>query len=144
MPLSRAELNAFDTYQPAIPKVKDGKTNSIEQIEAEQAIARAWEAVKKVIFERDKGRCRLCGLRCWYGATKVRERADPHHIIFASAGGPDESWNLLLLCRGCHDLCHKVRRFWLSGNADDRDPAGKGCVKVERQVESGFEVVGLI
>ena len=142
MPLSRAVLHASADPGLAIPKCRQSR--DMEKIEEQRAIERAWEAVKKVIFERDKGRCRLCGLKCWYGSAKLSERADAHHIIFASAGGPDESWNLLLLCRGCHDLVHVMKRFFLSGNADDRDPAGKGCVKVERQIESGFEVVGLI
>lgn len=138
MPISRAILDA----DPLVPSRMD-TTVSIEAIKDNQAAARAWEAVKQFIAKRDKHRCRLCGKSCAYG-NPIETKADPHHIIFASAGGPDESWNLLLLCRGCHDLCHKVRRFWLSGNANDRDPAGRGCVKVERQVESGFEVVGFI
>jgi predicted restriction endonuclease len=138
MPISRAILDA----EPLVKSRLD-TTASIEAIEDKHVIARAWEKVKSVIAVRDKYRCRLCGKACRYG-DPIETRADAHHIIFASAGGPDESWNLLHLCRGCHDLCHKVRRFWLSGNADDRDPAGKGCVKVERQVESGFEVVGFI
>jgi hypothetical protein len=32
----------------------------------------------------------------------------------------------------------------LSGNADEKNELGKGCVKVERQTESGFETVGFI
>jgi 5-methylcytosine-specific restriction endonuclease McrA len=138
MAISRAILDA----DPVVKSRLD-TTASIEAIDEKRAIERAWEAVKQVIAKRDKYRCRLCGKACGYG-NPIETRADAHHIIFASAGGTDDSWNLLHLCRGCHDLCHKVRRFWLSGNADDRDPAGKGCVKVERQVESGFEVVGFI
>lgn len=115
----------------------------MEVIEAKLAAERAWEAVKKAIAERDTFQCRMCGKACRYG-DPIETKADPHHIIFASAGGPDESWNLLYLCRRCHDLCHKARRFWLSGNADEKDELGRGTVKVERQIEGGFEVVGFI
>lgn len=142
MAISRAVLNASNDPGLAIPKCR--QSQSMEKIDAQRAIERAWDTVKKFIFERDKGRCRLCGMKCWYGAAKLSEKADPHHIIFASAQGPDESWNLLLLCRGCHDLVHIVKRFYLSGNADHRDQFGKGVVKVERQGESGFVVVGFI
>lgn len=143
MPLSRDILDQ-PGYQPPIPKCAHGITESIEKIDEQLTVEQNWERVKKAVALRDDGRCRMCGRRCSYGARKLAERADPHHIIFQSAQGPDETWNVLLLCREHHDMCHKVRRFWLSGNADDRDPAGKGCVKVERQGESGFEVVGLI
>jgi hypothetical protein len=142
MPLDRAILDAeIDT--PANAKCPSGSTASMERIEVLREAERAWEFVKRFIAARDKYRCRLCGKGCRYG-DPITTRADAHHIIFASAGGPDESWNLLHLCRSCHDLCHKVRRFWLSGNADDRDELGKGMVKVEQQAESGFEVVGYI
>lgn len=138
MPLPRAILDA--------PTVTDrlDSTVDLERIEELRAIERNWERVKKLVAERDKGRCRLCGKRCSYGAKSLSERGDPHHIVFQSAGGEDSTANVLLLCRACHDLCHKVRRFWLSGNADDKDPMGKGVVKVERQGESGFVVVGFI
>lgn len=144
MALSRSELNVESFPGLAIPKTRDGQSVSMDRIEEKRAIERAWEAVKAIVAKRDKFRCRMCGLACHYGHPDISKRADPHHIIFASAGGPDESWNLLYMCRSCHDLVHIVKRFFLSGNADDRDPAGKGCVKVERQVESGFAVVGFI
>lgn len=141
MPIPRAILDEAPDDPGGNPKCRTSM--SMDVIAAKLAAERAWEAVKKVIAERDQYRCRLCGKSCRYG-DPITTRADAHHIIFASAGGPDASWNLLHFCRGCHDLCHKVKRFYLTGNADDRDPMGKGCVKVERQIESGFEVVGFI
>lgn len=141
-PLSRAVLNA-DVDPSPNAKCPDGTSASMEAINQKHAIVMAWEVVKRFIAARDKYRCRLCGKSCRYG-DPIDTRADAHHIIFASAGGSDHSSNLLYLCRGCHDLIHVVKRFFLSGNADEFDPAGKGCVKVERQIESGFEVVGLI
>lgn len=38
-----------------------------------------------------------------------RPGTDPHHIRFRSQGGPDASWNLLWLCRTCHDDIHAGR-----------------------------------
>ncbi len=141
MALSRAILDAQPGAELANPKCR--QSVSMVAIESAQATKLAWEKVKAFIAKRDSYRCRLCGKGCRYG-DPIETRADAHHIIFRSAGGEDVSWNLIYLCRGCHDLVHKVRRFFLSGNADDRDPAGKGCVKVERQIESGFEVVGFV
>lgn len=33
--------------------------------------------------------------------------ADPAHIRSRGAGGPDEPWNLLSLCRNCHIYQHR-------------------------------------
>ena len=142
MPLPRSILDApFDPLPNA--KCPSGSSASQEAITEAQQIVRAWEALKRQIAVRDKYRCRLCGKACRY-TDPLPTKADPHHIIFASAQGPDASYNLLYMCRGCHDLVHKVRRFWLTGNADDKDEMGRGMVKVERQTESGFECVGFI
>lgn len=144
MALSRAILDAApEPTGLAIPKCPEGTTESMEAIAESYAIERAWQRVKSVIAIRDKYRCRLCGKPCRYG-DPIATKADAHHIVFASAGGDDTSGNLLYLCRGCHDLIHVVKRFFLSGNADERDELGKGCVKVERQGEGGFETVGWI
>ena len=67
MPLSRALLHEDDASTLANPKCR--QSLSMERIEAQHEIERAWEDVKHVIFARDKGRCRLCGLKCWYGAA---------------------------------------------------------------------------
>lgn len=143
MPISRSILNAPDTYVAAIPKVRAGQTSDMEKINEQRAIERAWEALKRYVYDRDKGRCRLCGLRCFFGG-KLTERADVHHVVFASAGGEDTKENCLLLCRSCHDLIHVVKRFFLSGDADAKDELGKGMVKVEKAVDGGFAVVGFI
>lgn len=144
MPLSRAILDAPADAPLAIPKCPEGTTAAMEQIDLDKVIARNWEQVKRTIAERDKYRCRLCGKACRYNARRLEDKADPHHIVLASALGDDSTANTILLCRICHDLVHSVKRFFLSGNADELDELGKGLVKVERQTESGFEVVGWI
>lgn len=58
------------------------------------------DAVKKFVFNRDGWRCRHCN---------NGNGLDPHHVIYASAGGADEPWNLITLCRVCHDSIHAGR-----------------------------------
>ncbi len=36
---------------------------------------------------------------------------DPHHVIYLSAGGGDDT--LAPLCRGHHDLTHEKRKEWI-------------------------------
>jgi hypothetical protein len=33
-------------------------------------------------------------------------RIDPHHVWRRGAGGPDEMWNLIAVCRTAHDWIH--------------------------------------
>jgi 5-methylcytosine-specific restriction endonuclease McrA len=54
--------------------------------------------LKQYVFGRDSWKCRNCGYR---GNLHV------HHIVFRSNQGPDEDWNLVTLCDGCHDGIHK-------------------------------------
>ena len=44
-------------------------------------------------MERDGWRCRRCGRR---------DQLDPHHNIKRSDLHIDAAWNLITLCRGCH------------------------------------------
>jgi 5-methylcytosine-specific restriction endonuclease McrA len=48
-------------------------------------------------FERDGWKCRHC---------RSREGLHPHHMIYKSAGGPDDLWNLCTLCYKCHRQHH--------------------------------------
>lgn len=52
----------------------------------------------KSILQRDRYKCRSCGLR---------NNLHVHHIVFRSQQGPDEAWNLITICNGCHDGVHK-------------------------------------
>ena len=42
-------------------------------------------------------RCEICGLP-----------ADRHHVVSRGAGGVDEEYNILLLCRGHHREIHSI------------------------------------
>lgn len=57
-----------------------------------------WELIASM---REKG-CVACGKR----------PSDPAHIRSKGAGGPDESWNLIALCRRHHSQQHQ--HGWLS------------------------------
>jgi len=48
-------------------------------------------------FQRDGWKCRHCN---------SRNGLHPHHLIYQSHGGPDDLWNLLTLCAGCHRAHH--------------------------------------
>ena len=117
MPLSRAILDAAVESQPNA-KCPNGTSASMEQLDEQKAIARNWERVKKLVAERDKGRCRMCGKRCILGARYLSERADPHHIVFKSKAPKKADYllNECGICRICHDKIHKLRTLKLTGS----------------------------
>lgn len=57
-----------------------------------------YKALCRAVLERDHWKCRSCGSR---NALHV------HHIQFRSQQGPDEAYNLIVLCSSCHDGVHK-------------------------------------
>lgn len=66
-------------------------------------------------------------------------RAERHHVIPRSLGGPDETWNLATVCVDCHDERHKKGTLKISGNADQRDQLGRLCgLLIERATEGGW------
>lgn len=78
-----------------------------------RAKAKAWKAVCAAVAVRDGGRCRVCRR----ALDTLTLGGDCHHIVFRSQGGRDETSNVVLLCRACHDKVH-ARVLWISGNAD--------------------------
>jgi hypothetical protein len=50
------------------------------------------EDLKRLVFERDRGRCRVCG---------SEELIQFHHVVPWSLGGRNEAQNLRLVCAGC-------------------------------------------
>jgi ATP-dependent DNA helicase RecQ len=57
---------------------------------------RAWQAVRRVVLERDEWTCRECG------EPAPRDELDVHHLIPRAAGGADVASNCVTLCDGCH------------------------------------------
>ena len=77
-----------------------------------------WENLRAAAFRRDRFRCRECAR---YGRMTQAERA---HHVWPAEEYPEyswELWNLLSLCRGCHDRMHdrstreltELGRYWL-------------------------------
>lgn len=58
------------------------------------------QAVSRAVYNRDGWHCRHCN---------KNSELHPHHVIFKSAGGPDDLNNLLTLCAKCHDDVHGGR-----------------------------------
>ena len=80
---------------------------------------RAWRKVCFVVDMRDERQCRCCDRRTNCDDLGIL-RGHRHHIIYASAGGPDESWNLCTLCATCHNDEHVKRTLRIEGNADQK------------------------
>jgi len=45
-------------------------------------------------------------------ACRMREATDKHHIVSRGAGGVNDEYNILHLCRQCHTIFHA--RGWVS------------------------------
>lgn len=76
-----------------------------------------YAGVCRAVDARDQYRCRACGRRCDLKALALLDRAHRHHVVYRSAGGPDETWNVATLCAGCHDAQHRGV-IDVRGNAD--------------------------
>ena len=47
-------------------------------------------------------------MRAWRSCEVCAGPAEAHHIVSRGAGGPDEDWNVLYLCRRCHVEVHAL------------------------------------
>ncbi len=130
----------------AWPKVREGgKTRSEERSERRSARESIRVNAYRAVDRRDGEHCRVCGGRCSTRALDLTLRAERHHIIPRSLRGPNESWNLLTVCKDCHDDRHVRGVLKLSGNADERNEMGRlAGVKVERLTESGWVFEGWV
>lgn len=56
------------------------------------------------VYERDKGRCRLCG----------SNQIQLHHIVYRSEDKKliNEPSNCIMLCTKCHELVHSNKHYW--------------------------------
>ena len=88
------------------------------------------DGVWREVLERDNWLCQVPW--CSRAADHV------HHILFRSAGGTDDPWNLVSLCATHH--LQGVHKGYLrvSGRAPDQlrweiGPAGRGFVAVSRR-----------
>src|SRR6185436_9548871 len=83
---------------------------SVDKREAAKRALKLWKALVKYVMTRDGRRCRICG---------GRQKLDPHHVIWKSAGGEDSKENVCAACRWCHDAIH-LHQIDVSGNAEKK------------------------
>jgi 5-methylcytosine-specific restriction endonuclease McrA len=92
------------------------------RVEAKKAQQLEDEANERTVYRqvdiRDRRRCRACGRKSNAQAMGLLERAHHHHIVYRSAGGPTDTWNIALICALCHDAEHVKRTLKIEGNAD--------------------------
>lgn len=100
MPLSDLPTLADD---PRPVRQKYDEPSRHDRKAAQKAEAEAtWRSVCKLVDARDGKACRCCDRRSDPDASGLLTRGHRHHLIYRSAQGPDESWNLLTLCHQCH------------------------------------------
>lgn len=63
----------------------------------------AWTAFRREVWERDAGRCVICGI------PMPLPFAEIHHRLLKSRGGKDTHENTLTLCGACHH--ERVHKF---------------------------------
>src|SRR6187397_2020243 len=84
----------------------------------ERQSRREWTELRKPVYVRDEGRCRMCGVTATWSPFDPRTTGEAHRIVFRSAGGADETANLVWLCGSCHALIHQHRKS-IAGNGDE-------------------------
>lgn len=80
-------------------EVRDRAFGSFRQKYADYLDSESWAKKRKRVFERDGGRCRICG---------SGERLVGHHRSYQLVdfkGGEPES-DVITVCEGCHDAIH--------------------------------------
>ena len=96
LPISRMihETGTFDPHTLKYPEVL--KKNALYQ----QGPDYGYEDTKAFVLSREGYKCQHCK-----GQSKDR-RLHVHPIVWRSRGGSDESENLVVLCKTCHDKVH--------------------------------------
>lgn len=94
------------------------KSRADEKAEKRTAAKKQQRDVYRIVTERDKRKCRACLNQANPSALDMLSKGHHHHIVFRSAGGKDESSNLMLACARCHAAIH-AHRLSVRGNADE-------------------------
>jgi 5-methylcytosine-specific restriction endonuclease McrA len=85
----------------------------------EATARKLWDEIRRRVYYRDEGTCRVCGRLVFLSKRQPLLVAHVHHIIYRSAGGPDELWNLITICLWCHEDEHVTRKISISGTSDN-------------------------
>jgi 5-methylcytosine-specific restriction endonuclease McrA len=86
-------VDVFDEVR-AVPKKLNHKRRTPKRAER----GRIKPETYKKVFDRDGGKCVLCGLS---GALEC------HHVVYRSQLGKGTENNLVMLCVRCHDKAHE-------------------------------------
>lgn len=81
------------------------------------AAARELQQVRRAIYERDKGCCRVCHRVLAFAHHNPYAQMHWHHVIYRSAGGPSTVENGISLCWRCHRFEHE-HRLTIVGTGD--------------------------
>ena len=88
---------------PKPVRKKKRKTWLIERRKKKRAVkakeAKGWAEMRKAVVTLDDNRCRSC---------QVSYALTVHHIKYKSHGVVNKPYNLITLCRACHDLAHGI------------------------------------
>lgn len=82
-------------------------TKAAEKRAADRRAQLAWDLTRSLIYSRDQARCRVCDRLVMFRTSQPLDLAHVHHLVYRSAGGSDETSNLILLCARCHDDEHR-------------------------------------
>jgi hypothetical protein len=82
-------------------------------------------AIRKVVFARDRDRCRVPGCRS-------AQNIDVHHILHREHGGSHDPSNLILMCHG-HHTAHHEGRLVIRGTADALEVVRDFHVEIQRE-----------
>lgn len=96
----KKEINNNDCWYCNSKEYKERKT--INKV-SKKRVCVSKDTYKKV-FQRDNGRCRLCG----------SPEIQLHHIIYRSEDKSliDEPNNCIMLCGRCHSMVHRDKNKW--------------------------------
>lgn len=73
----------------------------------EQEEHRFIEQIARVaIYNRDGGRCRVCGMKLFLSSRDPFKVMHKHHVKYRSAGGEDTMENQIAICPKCHQQEH--------------------------------------
>jgi hypothetical protein len=101
----RCKLNKTSIYITECKKCLnfEPKTNKGINKVSNKRIFVTKETYNKV-YERDKGRCRLCG----------SSQIQLHHIVYRSENKKliNEPSNCIMLCTKCHEVVHSNKHYW--------------------------------
>ena len=86
-------------------------------------------STKAKVKQRDNFQCQICGdVKGKMYFTGVCVKAEAHHIIPKSKGGPTEPDNFITLCDLCHAVLHREKwkyQFGAKGTPENMDEIKK-------------------